>query len=67
MARVDISKKYDFIDKEGLRAEVMPAILIYFEGEYFIFDGNRTTPTEILHLINKIINPIVTLSTDEEI
>jgi hypothetical protein len=68
VVRVDISKKWKFITKDGLRADNMPAVLVYFEGEYHVYDGtNRNNTDEILHLINKFINPIVTLDTEEEL
>ena len=67
MARVDVSKKYQFIVREGLRADNMPAVFIYFEGEYYLYEGNRETSEEMLHILNKLINPILTLETDEEI
>lgn len=41
--------------------------MIYYEGDYFMYEGGRDNSTEILHQINKLVNPIVTLTTDEQI
>jgi len=45
----------------------MPSVLAYVDGGYFMYDGNKASVNELLHFINKIINPIVNLNTDEEI
>jgi hypothetical protein len=66
VARVDVAKKYNFIEKEYLRIETQPSVFIFYDGNFFMFEGARTVP-EFLHWMNKIINPIVTLSTDDEI
>ncbi len=67
IARVDVAKKYNFVDKEYLRVETQPSVFVFFEGSYYIYEGNRSSEIEFLHWMNKLINPIVTLNTDEEI
>ncbi len=62
-----MSKKYNLIDKENLNIEQMPAILVYYDGNYYFYDGPKTSIEEILHFINKIINPVVELTTDEDL
>lgn len=67
MVRVDINKKWEFIDRDGLRTDQIPSIFIYFEGDYFLYEGNKQTIEELLHFVNKLINPMITLSTDDDI
>lgn len=47
------------MEKDDLRAGIMPAIFIYYEGIYFIFEGNRKSVNEILNFINKLIHPVI--------
>jgi len=45
----------------------MPTILVNFEGNYFFYEGSKSSMEEFLHFMNKIINPVVELTTDEEV
>ncbi|CDW90844.1 UNKNOWN [Stylonychia lemnae] len=67
IARLDISKKYDFIEKEGIMTQSSPSMFVYFDGQYYIFEGNVQSKVEFLHFMNKIINPLITLKTDEDV
>ena len=44
-----------------------PAIHIYFDGSFYLFEGNIESLPELLHFMNKIINPLITLTTEEEV
>lgn len=50
-----------------LRAGEPPTILIYHEGIYYTFGGNLTSTNEMINVINKIINPVIDLTTELEI
>ncbi len=45
----------------------MPAILVKFEENYFYYEGSKSSIKEFLHFMNKIINPVVELNTDEDL
>jgi hypothetical protein len=36
---VDVSKKYNLIDKDNLNIEQMPAILVHYDGNYYFYEG----------------------------
>jgi hypothetical protein len=59
VARVDISKKHEFLNKEGINADTPPAIFVHFEGFNYHYDGSRDSIIHILHFINKLINPVI--------
>lgn len=67
IARVDIAKKYAFVERENIRSDNLPSIVVYFDGNYYLYEGNKDSKEELLHFINKIINPIVPLKTDDEV
>ena len=64
---MDVSKKYNLIDKDNLNIEHMPSILVYYDGNYYFYDGSKSSIEEMLHFINKIINPVIELTTDEDL
>lgn len=42
--------------------------MVFIEGDFIVYEGtNRDSTAEILHFINKMINPVVTLTTDDDI
>jgi hypothetical protein len=45
---------------------MMPSVFIYVDGSYSFYDTGSSL-RQVLHFINKIINPVVTLTTDAEI
>ncbi len=49
------------MEKEGLRLDMAPGIIVYFDGEYYPYDGEKTSLTQLLHFINKIITPVLEL------
>jgi hypothetical protein len=55
------------IDKEHLNVEQMPALLVYYDGNYYFYEGSKTSEEEFLIFMNKIIHPVVDLTTDEEL
>lgn len=62
---MDISLKHDFIDREGLRGDTPPVIFVHYEGNNYPYDGSRESSVQMLHFINKLINPVVNLTTDD--
>ena len=67
VARVDISLMHEFLSKEGISVDTPPAIFVHFEGFNYYYDGSRDSIIHILHFINKLINPVIQLTTDEQI
>ena len=67
IARVDISQKYAFIEKEQITSEAAPTIAVFYDGRYYIYDGSKDSKEELIHFINRVINPIVQLKTDEDV
>ena len=62
-----MSKKPNFIDKDQLHFEQMPTILVNYDGYYYYYEGSKTSLEEFLHFMNKIINPVVELTTEEDL
>lgn len=60
-------KKFHFMDKENIRSDSTPALIVYFDSNYYQYDGPKDNPTLFLHFINKIINPLVNLDSEEEV
>lgn len=59
--------KPSFLDKENIRSDNVPAIVVYYDGHYYEYSGSKDSKAELLHFMNKLINPIVTLKSDEEV
>jgi len=45
----------------------MPTILVNYDGNYFFYEGSKSSMEEFLHFLNKIINPVVELTSEEEV
>ena len=59
-----MSKAYEFMANDGLNIFEPPIIYVYFEGNYFAYDNTFEDPKYLLHFINKIIHPALTLKTE---
>ena len=59
--------KLSFLEKEQIRTEQIPAILIYFDGTYYPYDGNKESKSELLHYISRLVHPILSLDSEEEL
>ena len=64
--------RYDFIGATGMSVNNVPAIYIFFDDKYYIHDldssnGNIEDPTTVLHLMNKLMYPLLTLNSEAEI
>jgi len=55
------------MEKEQITSEAAPTIAVFYDGSYYIYDGNKDSKEEMLHFINRVINPIVQLKTDEDV
>lgn len=67
IARVDISKKYSVLEDEKLIGQNSPSIFVYYEGKYFMYDNDMDKPLMLLHFINRLLHPVVTLRFKEDI
>jgi hypothetical protein len=45
----------------------MPAVVVYYDGEYFQYEGGKENIAEFMHFVNKMINPLVNITTEEEL
>ena len=45
----------------------MPTLLVHYDGYYYYYEGSKTSLEEFLHFMNKIINPVVELTTEEDL
>jgi hypothetical protein len=45
----------------------MPTLLVHYDGYYYYYEGSKTSHEEFLHFMNKIINPVVELTTEEDL
>ena len=59
LARADISRNHPFIENEGISPQSSPAVFVYFDKAYYLFEGNRDSKEELLSFINRIITPLV--------
>mmetsp|Transcript_16561 Transcript_16561/g.28176 ORF Transcript_16561/g.28176 Transcript_16561/m.28176 type:complete len:297 (+) Transcript_16561:287-1177(+) len=76
IVRVDSSKKMDLFAKEGLPNKPQPSIQVYYDGTYYEYDGSFEVEASeeggegkiaLLHFINRLLNPLVQLKSEEEI
>lgn len=64
--------RYNFIESTGISVNNVPAIYVFFDDKYYIHDidsteGNIEDPTTLLHLMNKIMYPLLQLDSEEDI
>jgi hypothetical protein len=45
----------------------MPAVLVYLDGNFFYYDGSKSSHEEFLHFMNRLINPVLEITTDEKL
>lgn len=67
VARADVASKAAFLDKESLRTDINPSIFVYLNGYYYMYEGNKTSLTEFLHFMNKIIYPVLELESEDDL
>lgn len=67
IARVDYSKKWDFLASEGFNEFALPVIYVYFEGHYHPYDRSLKEINHFLMFINRILHPVVNLKSDAEV
>lgn len=57
--------------KESINTESVPAIYVFYEGKYYKHDMQNFKDTNdvapLLHLMNRLLVPLVSLNTEEEI
>lgn len=49
IARVDISKKPEFLSREGINIDSAPAVFVHFEGDNYYYDGSKESIVNMLH------------------
>ena len=72
IARVDSAMRYNFLQETGISVNNVPAIYIFFDNKFYIHDidsteGNIEDPTTLLHLINKLMYPLLELKTEADV
>ena len=67
IARADLSKNLPFVENEGISPQSVPAIFVYFDKNYYLYEGNKDSKEELLSFINRIITPLVHLKTEEDV
>ena len=77
VARVDISVGHKWLGEEGLAnvfsASDLPAILVMHDGKYYRYSADSVLSKDIddvsalLHFINRLQHPVVTLETAKEV
>jgi hypothetical protein len=55
------------MDKEELFFEAVPRVIIYKDKRFFSYDSGLERLDLFLHHINRIINPVVKLETEEDV
>ena len=48
------------------RLVTVPGVYVWFDGVFYKFDSNGD-PISLVHLINRLITPLVTLKTEEDV
>lgn len=64
--------RYNFLQETGISVNNVPAIYIFFDNKFYIHDidsteGNIEDPTTLLHLINKLMYPLLELKTEADV
>jgi len=64
--------RYDFLEKTGMSMTNVPAVYVFFDGKYYIHDLDSTLgaipdPTTLLNLMNKLMHPLLTLKSEQEV
>jgi hypothetical protein len=67
--RIDISKpsSHAVMEKEELFFDSVPRVIIYKDKRFYSYDSGYDRLDLFLHHINRIINPLVKLETEEDI
>lgn len=72
MARVDLAERYSFVNTFGISVNNVPAVYVFFDDKLYIHDldsteGSIDDPTTLLHLMNKLMYPLLQLDSEEAI
>ena len=64
--------RFNFLQETGISVNNVPAVYVFFDNKFYIHDidsteGNIEDPTTLLHLINKLMYPLLELKTDKEV
>lgn len=68
VVRVDMSDKSSFVEQQNLRTTDLPAVFVYYDGAYYSFSKESFgEPKKLIHLINRLLHPLVNLRSQEAI
>lgn len=68
VARVDANKDVAFLEQQNLQTVDLPVVYVYYDGSYYkIWQGNWKQPKKVIHLINRLLHPLVNLKSEEAI
>ena len=64
--RIDISttESKNILTKEDITFEAVPRIILYRDQRFYSYDASYENINLLLHHLNRLVNPIVTLSND---
>ncbi len=67
--RVDIAVKSSnaILQKEDITFDSVPRIIIYKGGRMYSYDSPYDRPDLLVHHINRLLNPLVILKTEQEV
>mgnify|MGYP000276213967 CR=1 FL=1 len=53
------------MDRELIKIDQTPAIVVYFDNFYYLYDGDKLSASAFLAFMNKIINPLAALTSEK--
>lgn len=67
--RIDTSKPSSqaILAKEELAFDQVPRVLVYRDGRFYSYDSGFDRLDLMLHFVNRLLNPVVKLNTEEDI
>ena len=67
IARIDVSQKHSFIEKEGYQFNDLPKLYVGFHERMFEFTENSLKVDVFLHFLNRIIDPVIHIEEEDQL
>ena len=61
--RLDLASRNSYVGSEGLQSRNNPSVWVYYDGHYYEYDLDFKHPLKLLHFINRLLHPTITLKT----
>ena len=61
--RLDLAARNSYVGSEGLTSKNNPSVWVYYDGTYYEYDLDFKHPILLIHFINRLLHPTITLKT----